>query len=396
MPKRPLGSNIKPSHTNGTRRSYLKGGWLLLARAQKKLAGPGDIIDALKALFSDPKLVLRPATTRPYKQQLRAVIGHKLHVGELERDRAVSGLADLTALLKDRRGPCAKRSSRAKLKAPTKAEYLQICADFNNRWRLAGGLDDTDTVLSLMVALGPYLGLRPCEWLNTTILGNKMVVANAKSTNGRSAGKTRTILLDNVPEGIEHLVEQLIVGLRRLFDKLEENWRRLLGRLGERLARVCARLSIRRWSLYTTRHVAMANWKRAGFGAAEIAALAGHISTKTARNHYAGGRHGWTAKFACARPDPDLTGLISLRNNTTLIRPTVAVSAKTNKLDMIDATAAVERPLGVKINQHRADETLAEGEITLTPVGNEQPVEVKPPAAWTWGRQTPHIKRAWR
>ncbi|OSI23441.1 hypothetical protein [Bradyrhizobium canariense] len=370
MPKQPPGSKIKPTHTQDTKRSYLKGGWLLLARAQKKLTRPGDIIDALMHLFSDPTLVLRAATTRQYKQQVRAVIGYKLNKGELAHDRAVSGLAELTTLLKDRRGPCPKRTSGAKLKAPTKAEYLQICSDFNRRWRPAGGLDETDTVLSLMVALGPYLGLRPQEWLNTTILGNKMIVANAKSTNGRSAGKTRTILLDNFPEGITHLVEQLIVGLRRLFYGLEENWRRLLGLLGERLARVCARLGIRRWSLYTTRHVAMANWKRAGFGAAEIAALAGHISIKTARNHYAGGRHGWTAKFACARPDPDLTALISLRNNTTLIRPAVAVRAETNKLEVIDATAPVERPLSANLNQHRPDDPTAAGE-TLTPCGND-------------------------
>jgi integrase len=377
MPRRIFVANIKPSRTEATVRAYLKGGGLLLARAQKKMAaGPGDVIDAFKVLFSDPDLVLRPATTRQYKQQVRAVIGYKLHAGELERDRAVSGLADLTALLKDRRGPCPKRTSRAKLKAPTKAEYLQICHDFNRRWRLAGGLDDMDTVLALMVALGPYLGLRPVEWLNTTILGNKMIIANAKSTNRRSVGKTRSILLDHFPDGIGHLVEQLIVGLRRLFDELEENWRRLLGRLGERLARVCARLGTRRWSLYTTRHVAMANWKRAGFGSAEIAALAGHISTRTARNHYAGGRHGWSAKFACARPDPDLATSISLRNNTTLIPPMVSVSAEANKLDVIDATATVERPLEVKLNQRRADAPPAEGEITLTPFGNDNSDEV--------------------
>src|SRR5438445_8302802 len=132
MPRRIFVANIEPSRTEATVRAYLKGGRLLLARAQKKMAaGPGDVIDAFKVLFSDPDLVLRPATTRQYKQQVRAVIGYKLRAGELERDRAVSGLADLTALLKDRRGPCPKRTSRAKLKAPTKAEYLQICHDFN-------------------------------------------------------------------------------------------------------------------------------------------------------------------------------------------------------------------------------------------------------------------------
>src|SRR4051794_8166452 len=115
MPRRTFVANIKPSRTEATVRAYLKGGWLLLTRAQKKMAGPGDIIDAFKVLFSDPDLVLRPTTTRQYKQQIRAVIGFKLDAGELERDRAVSGLADLTALLTDRRRPRPKRTSRAKL-----------------------------------------------------------------------------------------------------------------------------------------------------------------------------------------------------------------------------------------------------------------------------------------
>jgi hypothetical protein len=245
MPNRSFVAKIKPSRTEATVRTYLKGGFLLLARAQKKMTAGGDVIDAFKDLFSDADLVLRPATTRQYKQQVKAVIAYKLHAGELELDRAASGFAALTALLKDRRGPCPERTSRRKLKAPTKVEYLEICRDFNRRWKLAGELDDLDTVLSLMVAVGPSLALRPVEWLNTTILGNKMVVTNAKSTNGRSVGKTRSILLHNFPEGMAHLVEQLVVRLRRLFHGVEENWRRLLGRLGERLARVCARLGIR-------------------------------------------------------------------------------------------------------------------------------------------------------
>jgi hypothetical protein len=65
-----------------------------------------------------------------------------------------------------------------------------------------------------------------------------------------------------------------------------------------------------------------------------------------------------------------------LHNNTTLIPPTVSVSAEANKLDMVDAAAAVERPLGVELNQRRAEALPAEGEITLTPFGNDNSDEV--------------------
>ena len=131
---------------------------------------------------------------------------------------------------------------------------------------------------------------------------------------------------------MSHLIGQF----RLLFAEAGGNWRKILGRLGERLARVCARLEICRWSLYTTRHVAIANWKRAGLSDAEIAALAGHSSTRTARQHYAGGRHGWTAEFACARPDPDLVAAIVAHNGVT----TAPVSAKKETMSVVPARAA--------------------------------------------------------
>lgn len=50
----------------------------------------------------------------------------------------------------------------------------------------------------------------------------------------------------------------------------------------ERLAPICRRLGLTRILLYTLRHVAIATWKRAKVGRVTIAAMAGHISVKTA------------------------------------------------------------------------------------------------------------------
>jgi hypothetical protein len=98
----------------------------------------------------------------------------------------------------------------------------------------------------------------------------------------------------------------------------------------------------------------------------------------TARNHYAGGRHGWSAKFACARPDPDLVTSISLHNNSTMIPPMVSVSADANKIDVSDAIATVGLPVGIKLN-HRHPDAPPEGEITLTHFGNDNSDEVPAP-----------------
>jgi integrase len=327
MAKPAFVTNTKPTRTNDTVRAYLKGGFKLLSRAHKTITGPGDVIDAFRALFEDPDRVYRPATTRLYQQQIKAVIGRKLSAGELSQERAISGFADIKALLLARRGLCPKRTSRAKLKSATYAEFRKIIADFAHRSRLPGGLDRTDTVLSIMVKVGPFLGLRPCEWLRATIVGHKLHVVNAKNGNGRALGEVRAICLSGLPLKIVTLVSHLIEQVPLLFAEAGNDWRKILGRLGERLARVCARIGLRRWSLYTTRHVAIANWKRGGLSAAEIAALTGHSSTRTARQHYASGRHGWTAEFACARPDPDIVAAIVAHNTPAKNEPISIASA---------------------------------------------------------------------
>jgi len=307
----------KPTRTASTERSYLKGGLVLLTRAQKGMTGPGDVIEAFRTLFADTSLVFRPSTTRVYERQTKAVIARELSKGELTLERAREGFAQLRVLLRARRGRCPKRTSRRKLKSGTYSEFRAVVRDFADRAGLEGGLDRTDTVLAMLVKVGPHLGLRPCEWMHASIAGETLTVVNAKSGNGRGLGELRTITLGGVPRKIITLVTHLIRQIRLLFAEVGSNWRKMLGRLGERLARVCARIGTRRWSLYTTRHLAIANWKRAGLSDAEIASLAGHSSTRTARQHYAAGRHGWTADLACARPDPALVANVIARRALT-------------------------------------------------------------------------------
>jgi integrase len=224
------------------------------------------------------------------------------------------------------------------LKVGNFVEYRKLLADFTNRLRLSGGFDRADAVLSIMVKIGPYVGLRPCEWLQATIANQKLHVVNAKNGNGRALGEFRAIELRRLPLKIVTLVSHLIGQVRLLFAEGGSNWRKILGRLGERLARVCARIGIPRWSLYTTRHVAIANWKRTGLSDAEIAALAGHSSTRTARQHYAGGRHGWTAEFARVRPDPDLVAAIVAHNGVT----TMSMSAKGETVNVAPVLTAID------------------------------------------------------
>jgi hypothetical protein len=308
-----FGLSEDPSATDGTRRKYLRGGLKLLDRATKLQPLAIDAVEAFRALFADPSGVYRPVTTRIYQQQVKAVFAWQLHQGVITRDRAQEGFAIIAALLKERRGRPPARTSRKKLKDPTLAEYNAIRADFSARKESADGLDPLDHALALLVNVTPYLGLRPGEWRFAAMEDGVLWVKNAKATNGRAPGEVRDINLTNVPHSIVAVIGDLIALFHRLFDEEEEGWRRALGVLGERLARVCKRLKIRRWSLYTPRHIAIASWKKAGLSPREIAGLAGHISLNTASKHYAGSRFGWTAKFAGARPGPSVMAIIEAR-----------------------------------------------------------------------------------
>jgi hypothetical protein len=293
-----------PTQTSETLEAYLAGGYQLLRRALRG-APHSAAISALSALFGDPRLVLRSSTTRTYACHVRAVLQDLVERGELSKDQVERGLPHIEGLLKARRGRRAKATSAKKLKVGDMHEYITILKDFTNRKQNAGKFDTCDHTLFRLLALSPHFGLRPSEWLNVWIEDGKVIAKNAKATNGRAGGDKRTFQVDKMPPLTLRLVSELVISLRALFLENGENWRRTLGLLAERLARVCARLKLRRWSLYTFRHIAIASWKQAEFTLEQIAAMAGHGSLKTARKHYAGSRSGWGPKYSLVQPSSD-------------------------------------------------------------------------------------------
>jgi hypothetical protein len=298
MPAHHPVTRTRVTRAPSTRRQYLKGGALLLKRAWNSAPTAGDSVDALLLLFSDNAWVLRASTTRLYKPQVLAILAWEFRTGKLDEQRFRTGCAKLAEVIKARRGHPPKRTSAKKLKKASYDEYRRILDDFGRR---STSLDRAGRVLALLLRVSPFVGLRPKEWLNASVAGDNLIVVNAKHGNGRAPGPTRSISLKDVPRPVTSVVGDLIAAMRQLVGE-PSNWPKVLRLLGERLARVCKRLGIERWSLTSLRHVAQSTWKRAGLSPAEIAALSGHSSTATSRRHYAGRRHGWPARFACARP----------------------------------------------------------------------------------------------
>ena len=160
-----------------------------------------------------------------------------------------------------------------------------------------------DIALCLFVQLDTRFGLRPCEWARARIIGRTLVILNAKFSNDRASGVDRCISLERVPGQMVLGINQLIGLIRTLIEKYG-SWEKAHDILAERLARICRRLRLVRISLYSMRHAAIATWKRAKLSRVEIAALAGHISIKTACRHYAPSKHGWDPQIVCAKADP--------------------------------------------------------------------------------------------
>jgi bisphosphoglycerate-dependent phosphoglycerate mutase len=141
---------------------------------------------------------------------------------------------------------------------------------------------------------GMLTGLRPTEWKNVSLQlddrGRKtLVVKNAKNTNGRAHGETRTLIIEALKKDDLDIIETHVNNVRYFcrdgddgFTHLYDSCRRLIREIADRL-----------WSsrkkhptLYTARHIFAADIKNK-FDSYGVAALMGHASTRTASSHYA-------------------------------------------------------------------------------------------------------------
>lgn len=287
---------------------YAAGGQRLLARAMRLHPGGSDTVDAFIRRCSDPKWVLRSSTTRTYKAQMIKRIEIEVEAGRCEPERAIEGIKTISELLEQRRGRPTARTSRLKCMETTREEVQLISADLLRR--ITGDEADlVDQTLRLFVEFAPRFGLRPCEWERARLVGRTLVILNAKHSDYRAPGVFRRLSLERVPDQQQRGIAGLIKGVGELIE-IHGSWERARDILAERLARVCSRLGLVRISLYSLRHAAIASWKRAKLTRLEIAAMAGHISTKTASRHYAHSKHGWDPKTLCAKGDPQTISFV--------------------------------------------------------------------------------------
>lgn len=304
-----------PTRKAATDRYYAKRGRQLFNRAMRLHPAAWDAVDAFIRLCDDPKWVLQSSSTRTYAAGIIKHIELEITAGRCEPERAIEGIEKITRLLEQRRGKPEAQTSRLKCMDVT-MEEVQLIANYLQKRIAAKKTDFVKIALCLFVQLDPRFGLRPCEWERARIVGRTLVILNAKTSIYRAPGVDRRISLERVPGEIVLGIERLIGMIGALVEK-HGSWEKVHDILAERLARVCHRLRLVRISLYSLRHVAIATWKRAKLGRVEIAALAGHISIKTASRHYAPSKHGWDPKTVCVKADPQTISVVRKYSEST-------------------------------------------------------------------------------
>lgn len=202
----------------------------------------------------------------------------KAHDSEVEAVRSER----LTAIAA---GDQKARTSGQKAKKLSKSDMNRLIFELqNSRSSFA-----TATMLWFMA--GYLTGLRPSEWgraeLRLDEKGRRiLVVYNAKSTNGRSFGFERKLILSQLSEVEYTAVEQHSLRARREFD--DDNFDDYYNGCRFLLLAINKRLWPKRGThptLYTTRHM-FASDAKSVFSRIEVAALMGHGSDKTAGLHY--------------------------------------------------------------------------------------------------------------
>lgn len=271
-----------PTRTAETVSLYLRRAKNLIKRAAQDLKlQPGEALDARQfaAWLVDLRPDLAPASWRQYKSAAICFLE--------QCDDDASGDA-LDFLRQQDSATCAKdtqKTSSTKLKRFPWRDFQKLTdylREHNGKWHRPL----LDWIISASLT-----GLRPQEWLGCELseIANEraLLVRNAKRTNGRSHGETRTLLLGD-------LADEEIETLRRHLERIRiwsgmSQFPEFYSGCALTLHYVSRKLWPRRQkhvTLYSCRHQFTANAKASGFSTAEIAAMMGHAVDTTATRHY--------------------------------------------------------------------------------------------------------------
>lgn len=278
----------KPTRDESTKAKYEQKTYELTRRCRKSLGiHENEQLDLrqLVGWLISHKTEWARSTWRLYKSAVAYFLERQV---ELYNDSIA--MEALEALMPEGVEGCVKKTQKTsgkKLKKFPLNDFQRILKHLNdnlgdNKWH---------EPLRRWLVAGILTGLRPTEWANATYtkVGNEdaLIVKNAKTTNGRSHGPTRTILLGGLTD-IER--ETIKIHAEKSGEWENSNMFDIFYRsCASALSRVNKILWPKRQqkpSFYSLRHQFSADAKASGLTREEIAALMGHAVDDTATKHY--------------------------------------------------------------------------------------------------------------
>lgn len=271
-----LGRAAIKGRTQETERMYEKKAAGLMRRCRAE-HGSDVSSEDFAAWLESMSAEWRPATVSLYRAAVAFVMekaGHR-EIAQRVRDIRPTGHADGL--------PCRTSSGKARgMRRDTLGKVLAVLRK-NNR-------ASSDFVARWLV-VGIKLGLRPGEYATAQIIEvdekNCVITChNAKSTNGRGNGKSRTLMIDR-GEPLLPLIKSVIdeiqtrIAAGEDYAQIYENVARTLRRAVDR-----AKLKGKHPTLYSLRHQFATDLRRDHRDNDEIAALMGHLSDQTNLRYY--------------------------------------------------------------------------------------------------------------
>lgn len=268
------------TRTQSTEDRYIDLSKKLLASLEKSAGhewedNPASIIEWCE----EKKTTISKSTWRQYRAALHFFLEtNKYH----ELAKKILAIDQSECVKKSEKGPAKK------LKKLPEADIVAIIDYMSDRKRKNGS--HLDNAIVAWLVSGSVTGLRPVEWRDAYLEGRVLHVVNAKNTNGRACGNTRSLDLRNLDsKRFSIVIEMLnIVSKQDDFEKFYKACALHLYRMGKKIWPKRKQLP----SLYSARHQFSADSKALELSSIEIAALMGHLSDETASLHYAKKRTG--------------------------------------------------------------------------------------------------------
>lgn len=274
-----------PTKTDKTQESYLKRARLLVLACRKDLKlKTHEKLDYRRMVgwLSNKRYGWTKRTWRQYKASIAYFLGLEINKGDWIAQEAHEELMKISS------EQCMKKSNKTsgpkqkKLSGNDLKKIRNALSNSNSMW--AGDIER-------WIEAGLLTGLRPVEWEHAQIIQEnnltKLIVGNAKATNGRAHGEYRTLILNGLSSDEIKTIEKHI--------QRAEEWSRA-GQYAKfylscstALNRIVKKIwpkNNKKISLYTLRHQFSANAKASGFTRVEIAAMMGHAVDDTATIHY--------------------------------------------------------------------------------------------------------------